>query len=294
MPNSTNKLLGYPDDARLLIVNADDFGMCHAINEAIFTALKEGIMTSTSLMVPCPWALHATNWLQKNLDVPFAVHLTLISEAPLYCWKPVSSKEDVPSLLDNTGYFYNLEGMKDPLEQAELGEVEREFRAQIEIVLAAGLSPTHLDWHCLSNGGRSDIFELTLALAREYGLAMRVHGSPYREHCQKLNLPSSDYSLLDSYALKTGNKTEQYIERLRQLPAGLSEWAVHPGLGTAELKAVEPDSWRVRETDYEFFTSPAARKIVQEEGIILLDYRAVQAVWNANLEKSSQLFLRTD
>ena len=105
--------------------------------------------------------------------------------------------------------------MKDLLEQAELSEVEREFRAQIEVVLAAGLNPTHLDWHCLSNGGRSDIFELTLALAREYGLAMRVHGSPYREHCQKLNLPSNDYSLLDSYALKTDNKMEQYTRTVK-------------------------------------------------------------------------------
>ena len=294
MPSSTNNLLGYPDDARLLIINADDLGMCHAVNEAIFRALKEGIVTSTSLMVPCPWALHATKWLQENPETAFAVHLTLIAEAPLYRWKPVSSKEDVPSLLDNTGYFYNLESMKDLLEQAELSEVEREFRAQLEVVLAAGLNPTHLDWHCLRNGGRSDIFELTLALAGEYGLAVRVYDSPYRERCQKLNLPSNDYSLLDSYALKTDNKVEQYTKLLRELPAGLSEWAVHPGLGTAELKAAEPGSWRVRKTDYEFVTSPAARKIIQEEGIVLLDYRAIQAVWNANLEKGNQLFLRTD
>ena len=286
MSNSTNKLLGYPDDARLLIINADDFGMCHAINEAIFTALKEGVVTSTSLMVPCPWALHAIHLLKKNPDIPFAVHLTLVSEALYYRYKPIVSKEKVPSLLDDAGYFYGLEGTGKLLEQAELGEVEREFRAQLEVVLAAGLNPTHLDWHCLRNGGRSDIFELTLALAKEYGLAVRVYDAPYREHCRKLGLPSSDYSLLDSYALETDNKPEQYTKLLRELPAGLSEWAVHPGLGTAELKALEPDSWRVRETDYDFVTSPAARKIVQEEDIVLLDYRAVQAVWNATSEKS--------
>jgi len=56
----TNRLLGYPVDARLLIINADDFGMCNAINEAIFRTMKEGVVHSTSLMVPCPWALHAS------------------------------------------------------------------------------------------------------------------------------------------------------------------------------------------------------------------------------------------
>lgn len=286
MTNSTNKLLGYPDDARLLIINADDFGMCHAVNEAIFKALKEGVVTSTSLMVPCPWALHAIHLLKENPDIPFAVHLTLISEAPYYRYKPIISKEKVPSLLDDAGYFYDLDGMSNLLEQAELSEVEREFRAQLEVVLAAGLSPTHLDWHCLRNGGRSDVFNLTLDLAREYGLAVRVYDPPYAERCRKLNLPTNDYSMLDSYDLNIANKMEQYTKLLRELPAGLSEWAVHPGLGTAELKAIEPDSWRVRETDYEFVISPAARNTIREEGIVLLDYRAVQEVWTSNSEKS--------
>jgi predicted glycoside hydrolase/deacetylase ChbG (UPF0249 family) len=57
--SQTNSLLGYPADARLLIINADDFGMCHAVNEASLRALKEGLASSCSLMTPCPWALHA-------------------------------------------------------------------------------------------------------------------------------------------------------------------------------------------------------------------------------------------
>jgi hypothetical protein len=58
----TNQLLGYPDDARLLIINADDFGMCHAVNAAITRSLTDGVVRST-LMVPCAWALHAMQWL---------------------------------------------------------------------------------------------------------------------------------------------------------------------------------------------------------------------------------------
>ena len=59
----TNRLLGYPDGARLLIINADDFGMCHAIDAAITRSLTAGVVTSTTLMVPCAWALHAMPWL---------------------------------------------------------------------------------------------------------------------------------------------------------------------------------------------------------------------------------------
>jgi chitin disaccharide deacetylase len=77
-------LLGYPDDARLLLVNADDFGMCHAVNEAIIRSLEEGIVGSCSVMIPCPWALHALTWLQEAPDVPFGVHLTSVSEQPTY------------------------------------------------------------------------------------------------------------------------------------------------------------------------------------------------------------------
>ena len=85
-PNTqqTNRLLGYPADARLLLVNADDFGMCHAVTAAIIRTLQDGIVTSCSIMVPCPWSLHALTWLQAVPTIPVGVHLTAISEQPTY------------------------------------------------------------------------------------------------------------------------------------------------------------------------------------------------------------------
>ena len=107
----TNRLLGYPVDARLLIVNADDFGMCHSVNEAISRVLKDGIVRSTTLMVPCPWMLHAMRLLADNPEMPFGIHLTAISEWPVYRWGPVTAREKVPSLVDAAGYFYNFQEM---------------------------------------------------------------------------------------------------------------------------------------------------------------------------------------
>ncbi len=83
-----NALLGYPDDARLLILNADDLGMCYAVNEAILETFRVGGISSCTLMAPCPWSLHALKLLRATPELPFGVHLTVISEAPDYRWGP--------------------------------------------------------------------------------------------------------------------------------------------------------------------------------------------------------------
>ena len=165
------------------------------------------------------------------------------------------------------------------LARARLDEVEVEFRAQIETVLAAKLKPTHLDWHSLRISDRSDILELMLRLAEEYGLALRVAGRSWIEKVQSQGLPTNDYDFVDSYHLEPVTKAARYAELLRELPVGLSEWAVHPGLDNSELLAIEPGGNHIRQTDFDFLTSQQAKDIVQEEGIILLDYRVLQDVW---------------
>ena len=277
--SQTNQLLGYSADARLLIINADDFGMCNSINEAIFRTLREGMVRSTSLMVPCPWGLHAMHFLTDNPDIPFGVHLTVIGDADDYRWGPVTSKGKVLSLIDKAGYFYNFEHMREFLAQARLDQLEMEFRTQIEIVLAAGLKPTHLDWHSLRIGGRADILETMFRLAKEYGLALRVAGRSLVEKMQSQGLPANDFDFLDSSSLDPVNKSARYAQLLHELPAGLTEWAVHPGLDNSELLAIEPDGNHFRQTDFDFLMSQKSKDIVKEEGIILLDYRALQAIW---------------
>jgi chitin disaccharide deacetylase len=278
----TNRLLGYPDDARLLLVNADDFGMYQDINEAIVRAFKEGIVRSTSLMIPCPGAPQAIQLLRENPEIRFGVHLSVIRDIAGYEWGPLAPKEKVPSLLDEEGNLYGLGRMAELLERANRDELEIEFRAQIEAVLAADLKPTHLDWHCLHSGGRADVFEMTLGLAREYGLALRVASQPFIDQVQRQGLPTDDHELLDSFDLDVEDKSTRYAEMLRALPVGLTEWAVHPSLGSAESQAVDPDGWRVRRTDFDFLVSPQAREIVQQEGITLIGYEPLRAVWKGS------------
>lgn len=275
----TNRLLGYPADARLLIVNADDLGMCHSVNTAIFAALQNGIVCSATLMVPCPWALHAMQFLAAHPEIPFGVHLTVISDWANYRWGPVTPKERVSSLIEGTGYFHNFEGMQEFLAQVDLSELEMEFRSQIEAVFSAGLQPTHLDWHSLRIKNRTDISDVMLKLAREYGLALRVAGEKQIKKVHDLGLPANDHDFLDSYLIDSNEKTARYIELLRGLPVGLNEWAVHPGLENAELLTIDPGGAHIRQTDFDFLMSQQAKEVIEEEGITLLDYRVLQEVW---------------
>jgi len=275
----TNQLLGYPLDARLLIINADDFGMCHAVNEAVFRAYQNGILCSTTLMVPCPWGLHAMHFLADHPEIPFGVHLTVISDWADYRWGPVTSRGKVPSLLDEAGYFNNFEHMPGFLANVSLDELEMEFRTQIEAVLAARLHPSHLDWHSLRISGREDIFDVMLRLAKEYGLALRVYGKSLIEKVLSQGLPVNDYDFLDSYHLDPATKPARYAQMLRELPEGLSEWAIHPAIDNEELLAIKHEANHIRQTDFDFLISQEAKDIVKEEGIILLDYRALQEVW---------------
>ena len=274
---TANRLLGYPDDARLLLVNADDFGMYPAVNEAVARAFAEGIVRSASLMMPCPAAPDAVRLLAERPELRAGVHLSVVNDIPGYRWGPVAPRERVPSLLAEDGHLYPEARIPELLVRATLGDLETEFRAQIAAALAAGVRPTHLDWHCLYDGGRPDVFELTLGLAREHGLALRA-GAPHAvDRVRSLGLLASEHGMMDSFRLPVAGKAAHYAEMLRRLPPGLSEWAVHPGLDDAAARARDPNGWPVRHTDLAFLVSPEAREIVEQEGIILVGYDALQA-----------------
>jgi hypothetical protein len=122
-------------------------------------------------------------------------------------------------------------------------------------------------------------------LAKEYGLALRVMGRFWIEKLQSQGLPTNDHDFLDSYGLDPGGKAARYAQMLHDLPAGLNEWAVHPGLDNAELLAIEPAGHHERQTDFDFWTSREAHDIVRQEGIVLLDYRGLRAIWQGGMMK---------
>jgi predicted glycoside hydrolase/deacetylase ChbG (UPF0249 family) len=277
-------LLGFAPDAKLLIVNCDDLGMHDAINAAVVESIENGIASSCSLIVPCPAAPNAMRLLREHPHISFGIHLALIRDVPEYRWGPTADKADVRSLLDpetNELYIDTPARRAALLGEAKLSEVERELRAQINAVVDAGLAPTHLDWHCLADGGRVDIRDLATALGKEYGLASRVWLDDGRRKAREQGKPVIDNPFVDSYSITLDHKAATYERMLRNLPPGLNEWAVHPAHGTDARQTIEPTGWRVRQTDHAFLTSPQARKIINQEDITVIDYRPLQQAWNA-------------
>ncbi len=278
-------MLGFPTDTRVLIINCDDLGMHESVNAAVLEAVQEGVASSASLMVPCPAAGQAMQMLSRTPSVAFGIHLTLTRDGPGHRWAPIAPAAHVPSLVDENGLLWTSAAAPQLLAQARLEDVERELRAQIDVVARSGLTPTHLDWHVLADGGRRDFLDLTMALAHEHGLAVRVWLEPGRRAARGRGLPVVDHDFLDSFVLPVAGKAERYVQALRSLPAGLSEWAVHPAMG--EETAAEADlGWTVRRSDHAFLSSRLARRVIDEEDIVVIDYKGLQRVW-ASVQASS-------
>ena len=137
--------LGYPRDAKLIIVHADDLGMAHSVNAATTKAFETGLVNSASIMVPCPWLTEIAAYARANPKADLGLHLTLTSEWTNLRWGPVMSKDRVSSLLDKDGSFHLTE--TEAAKAADPKEVELEIRAQIERARSLGIVPTHLDSH---------------------------------------------------------------------------------------------------------------------------------------------------
>lgn len=274
--------LGYPADAKLLIVHADDLAVAHSVDAASFDALDKGGVTSASIMVPCPWLNEVSAYAKDHPNADLGLHLTLTSEWKIYRWGPVESKDKLASLLDPSGYLWPETGPAVQSLKAE--EAEREIRAQVERAIAAGIHPTHLDSHMGVLFARPDLFAAYVKVAHDYHLpflAVRVAD----ERAKLLSLLSEKDPIVDSLVMASptvhGDQwREFYGNAIKNLKPGLSEMIVHLGHDNAELQAVtidHPDfgsAWRQR--DYDFVTSPEFRKIAEENHIVLIKWRDLQ------------------
>jgi predicted glycoside hydrolase/deacetylase ChbG (UPF0249 family) len=279
---SVAERLGYPADAKLLIVHADDLAVAHSVDAASFDALDKSAVTSASIMVPCPWLTEVAAYAKSHPDADLGLHLTLTSEWKIYRWGPVESKDKVPSLLDPAGYLW-ME-VAPAVRSIKPEEAEREIRAQIEHAVAAGIHPTHLDTHMGTLIATPDLFAVFVKIAHEYKLpflAPRLLG----ERGKLLSLLNEKDVLLDSVVM--ANPTvhadawkDFYSDAIRNLKPGLTEMIVHLGHDDAELQAVmvdHPDygsAWRQR--DYDFVTSPDFKKVLQENNVILVKWKDLQ------------------
>jgi predicted glycoside hydrolase/deacetylase ChbG (UPF0249 family) len=276
------KRLGYPPDAKLLIVHADDLGMAHSVNAASIKALESGLVNSASIMVPCPWFSEIAAYARSHPHLDLGLHLTLTSEWTHYRWGPVMSKDKVPSLLDQTGYLYATEDVA--ARHIDPREAEAEIRAQIGRAREFGIQPTHLDSHMGALYQNAALFEVLLRVGREENLPVRIPRRLLDEPSLASLLGPHDFVIK---VVDIGPDTppqrwaEFYTDLIKNLEPGLTELIVHLGYDDAEMRAATADhadwgsAWRQR--DYEFFTSDAFRRLLRENNIELITWREIGA-----------------
>jgi chitin disaccharide deacetylase len=275
---TTAERLGYPRDAKLLIIHADDLAVAHSEDIASFDALDRHAASSASIMVPCPWINEVADYAKSHPDADLGLHLTLTSEWKTYRWGPVESKDKVPSLLDPQGYLWPDTPQVDSAVKAD--DAERELRAQIERANAMGIHPTHLDSHMGALFSRPDLFAVYVKLAHEYKLPFLAFIGPDTPPALSSLLSSKDV-LLDSVqianpSILAAGWKDFYANIVKNLKPGVTELIIHLAHDDVEMQAVTVDhpdygaAWRQR--DYDVITSPEFKKNLEDNHIILIHW----------------------
>jgi predicted glycoside hydrolase/deacetylase ChbG (UPF0249 family) len=269
--------LGYGADDRLVIVSGDDLGMCHAANVGTYEVLREGAGTSAGLMVPCPWARDAAA-SYRGEDV--GVHLTLNAEWERFRWGPITH---APSLLDGDGGFPRT--VEDLWDHADLDEVRRELRAQVERAILWGFDVSHLDDHMGVLQMRPEFFDVMLDLAVEFRLPLRllgqsserVVGFPFRRLAAEAGILSPDHLVVN----RGETARDAFAKVVGSLRPGVTELFVHAAVDTPELRAATPD-WKYRVDDHALATAPdALTKALDDAGVTRIGYRALRDLQRA-------------
>jgi predicted glycoside hydrolase/deacetylase ChbG (UPF0249 family) len=276
------KRLGYPADAKLLIVHADDLGMAHSINTASIKGLESGLVTSASIMMPCSWVPEIAAYARAHPEADLGLHLTLTSEWSLYRWGSVLARERVPSLFDPSGYLYPTEA--EAAAHIDPKEAEAEIRAQIARARALGIQPTHLDSHMGTLYQTQALFEALFRVARDNRLLIRVSKEWFARAPLLPSLLGPDDVVMNSVIsigpeVTADGWSKYYSEEIKNLQPGITEMIVHLAYDDEEMKGIafnHPNwgsAWRQR--DLEFVTSEAFRKLLRENNVKLVTWREV-------------------
>jgi len=286
--------LGQPKGTRMLMIHADDVGMCRSVNATTIKAMTEGVVTSGSVMVPCPWFPEIANWSKEHPEADLGLHLTLTSEWRYYRWRPVSPPDKVKGLLDPDGFMWR--SVEQVVAHASPEEVATEIKAQIDRARQFGMKPTHVDSHMGTLFADLRYFDAYTRVAREAGLMpmvlaptpevlaeARELGTEYIQRAKTLH--SQGFVLLDqlSTGLKGGSleeRTDVFKKFVRGLKPGVTELIVHLAGNDDEIQHVT-GNWAARFHDYTLCMDPAIRRFLADEGIKLVGYRELQPLWKA-------------
>lgn len=284
-------------DSRIVVVHADDVGMCHGANEAFFDLFALGACSSGSVMVPCPWFREAAERAAADPAVDMGVHLTLTAEKTHYKWGPLTRPPASAGLTDAYGHFWP--DVATLRARAHPDAVEAELRAQVDLALSAGIDVTHLDDH-MGAVMAPEFCDRYLRIGLDYRLPILltptlgaygpihnlqgVEDRAYQGHVAAVRAAGFEIfdRVLETPWYRTGPADEAYRAMVRSIAPGNSFLALHfnaPG----ELEFIEPDSAHIRTEEYALFRSEAFRGWLAQQGLTVRGMRAYRTALRAAL-----------
>ena len=284
---------------KYLIVNADDFGMCHSYNEAVFALLEEGKITSSTLMPVTPGRDEAAAWCLRKKVKCVGLHTTLTSEWPSLRWPSLTR---LPSLEDEDGFLYrNCEAF---WRHARSEDVARELDAQFEWFASTGVFFSHADNHMgsvypLGGPGAPDYLPLALERCHRYGLGFRMcrggfwsdggfmpldFARPDIALAARLGVPLVDTLYSFPFTSAPGSTYEDLrrdvCALLHRMPEGVNEIYFHPSVDSEEVRRIVP-SWQRRVWDFRLLMDDEFHYAARDAGLTLVSYRQMQALRGA-------------
>lgn len=301
-PNPLLMQLGYDKNDRVVIVHADDVGMCQATITAFADLVEFGTISSGAVMVPCPWFLQAAAYCRQHPNADVGIHLTLTSEWSTYRWGAVSTCDPATGLLDDEGYFHHRAHQIH--EHGDPQAVQTELKAQLIRALDAGIQVTHIDTH-MGALAHPKFLPIYIRLGQLYNLPAVIPADGEADW-QVLGLDAqtadkaarfvreyvNDQALLqiDHFI---GLRLDQPQDRFAQaksafdsLQPGLTHFVIHPAQDTPELRAATPSTWECRVGDYEVFRSEQLRAYIKDLGIKIIGYKPLQQL-SSNVQVSA-------
>lgn len=267
-------------EKKYLIVNADDFGMCHSTNEAIYELITNNCIHSTTIITVAPYSLEAIRMSKEFKNKSVGVHISHTSEWEVYRWRPFTCGK---SLVDETACFPKT--TKELLEKATIEDLINEATYQIEYLIRLGINISHIDNHMISFINNPKEY---LELACKYQVGCRFasfnQADELLEYVKTNKIATTDYLNPNSEVYKNDRTTYEsmaysYEQMLLNLPSGISEFYIHPAKESEELKTIAPD-WRVRVADYRFFASERFKEICSAKNIEVISYNDLKRIRN--------------
>lgn len=286
------------NETKKLIINADDFGMCHSYNLAVFDLFRENRISTATLMPVTPGREEAAAWCAENRTQNVGLHTTLTSEWGSLRW---SSLTGLPSLEDENGYLHRT--VSAFLQKAQPAQIGLELEAQMEWVENMGIRPSHVDNHMGTlyphpeDAALPNYLPLALDFCHRHGrLPFRIFRRNYWNSFQLL--PASSIAADIAYGEKLGvgmvdtlysypfsplpgetyASFKQEIQKLLYaLPEGVSEIYFHPSVESEEVKGI-CGSWQRRVWEYRLLLDDDLTYTLRDAGISRITYQQLRAM----------------